>query len=239
MSISVQYPRHPPYDESTDRSAKGCAVSAKIHRAPRALEGDSAASERGEVMRKIANSQLWFLALVLAGVIGCGAESAGTGSQEEGDLAKADQALWKGYRGGWGGTAFDTLSCNYLGYDMHCGSYVDQLTLRCYTPFQYYNQGPYGGSGGSDYGWVVCPSGQYLLGIFGSAGNYINKLGFICGTPDHSVMQDGYTCGNTAGGAAFRDVCPWGEIVKEIYGRSGSWLDGIQIRCDIADGVIY
>jgi len=79
----------------------------------------------------------------------------------------------------------------------------------------------------------TCPAGEYIIGIWGRSGAYVDRLSSICGTPDHSQVEYNYDfCGTSTGGSLFIEYCPVGMIATGFTGRGGSWLDGIQMYCN-------
>jgi hypothetical protein len=99
-----------------------------------------------------------------------------------------------------------------------------------------------GGGGGSP-SKQQCPEGEVLIGLEGSWGpSFVNTLQGVCGKP--VALEDG---GNAeyvefAGGATlptrgvlgtsrFTKTCPAGYAVNGFSGRSGTYLDAIELHC--------
>lgn len=168
------------------------------------------------------------------GTLGC---ASAPESSDDPELGQVEQQLWQPYHGGGGGLPYsDRLvgTNNYTGYALRSGSYVDYIKLEKVNKqgVRYRWPSGIGGSGGSDSGWISCPTGQYIVGMYGRAGMYLDQLGFYCGTLDHTTMSPQPAFGGT-GGNPFTDICPAGEIMKNYSIRAGSWIDGIQINCGV------
>jgi hypothetical protein len=139
--------------------------------------------------------------------------------------------------GGPGGSYFETVYGNYWATDNRCGWYVDQMNLEYDFGTVATRQwvGPYGGWGGNRQGYYGCFNvDEYFVGIYGqyTPGQVANQLGFICGTVDRNqATHDVQPCGSSSGTNSFRYVCPRGDVVIKVAGRSGAWLDQIQILC--------
>lgn len=169
-------------------------------------------------------SLLVVLTLVpLVGAVSC----AGTDDGPEGEVEMSQAALTAlNYHGGDGGNAFTTIESSYYGFRVRSGSYIDQLTLQ-----GGYVQGPYGGSGGQDSGWRTCGGAlDWIVGVYGRAGSYVDQLGFICGTVDRSRYYQTVSFGGS-GGDYFEESCSTGTVVRQISGRSDYYLNGIQVWC--------
>jgi hypothetical protein len=171
----------------------------------------------------------WFGVVALLGSgVGCGAPE-GTESAGEQDLGTTEQKEVLRYHGGGGGRPFTLPYASYAYdgfYNIRTGSFVDQVTFRYFYPMRYTDS--VGRGGGSDRGAHTCSN--WMIGIFGRSGSYVDQLGIICGNADHSGR---YTIGPWGGnsGDYFYDECPTGQMVKQVMGRSGDYLDGIQINC--------
>jgi hypothetical protein len=183
-----------------------------------------------KIMRTMANL-CWGLAVL--GVVGCGGAPDPTDVGTNEPVGQTEQAYtYSPYRGGQGGSPKWTGWGNFNGFKMSCGSYVDALTFYSGPTSTF----PFAtGTGGIPRSVFLCPAGQFLLGMWGKTdGVFINKLSFICGTPNRSVFTYLYDfCGSTESGQVFIDACPQGQIVRGVSGRAGSWVDGIQIYCDV------
>lgn len=86
-----------------------------------------------------------------------------------------------------------------------------------------------GGSGG--YPVILsCPGGTPPIGIFGGAAGALNRIGLVC--------QQSYTtlAAGGGGGGSFAIACPPQKVVSGFVGRSGGFVDQIQIHCSDPDG---
>jgi hypothetical protein len=96
-----------------------------------------------------------------------------------------------------------------------------------------YNLAGHGGSGGTA-GTVSCGSGYVAVGLVGRSGPYVDRLGLACAwlNTDGSLgtAYDFGTLGGT-GGTYFADLCPSGQVLVGIKGRSYSWHDQISGEC--------
>lgn len=108
------------------------------------------------------------------------------------------------------------LTCNY---------FVDTSST--------YNLAGHGGSGGTA-GTVSCGAGYVAVGLVGRSGPYVDRLGLACAwlNTDGSLgtAYDFGTLGGT-GGTYFADLCPSGQVLVGIKGRSYSWHDQISGEC--------
>ena len=192
---------------------------------------------------KMSGSFVWLCAVTaLLGVVGCGADPDAAAQADGTELATAEQALWMTYHGGGGGWPYMSNGIDgYGGVDLYCDKYVMGLDLEMYDGFfrTRLSGGPYGSASGSHTGWKRCPTGQFLVGIGGAAANYLEQVYFFCGTPDGSKKSilwpwpQNYTvCGRmSTPGSGFTEYCPAGQIIRNLWIRSGSWMDGIQMNC--------
>jgi len=90
-----------------------------------------------------------------------------------------------------------------------------------------------------------CPAGQVLIGFDGmidAAGGavYLRSIQGVCGTPtltDTAPWQVSTTPGGTlplhdqAFPQAQTALCPDGQVVTAFAGRSGLWIDGLEVWC--------
>ncbi len=106
-----------------------------------------------------------------------------------------------------------------------CGYKVDTSNVS--------NLAGHGGSGGSA-GTVSCGSGYVAVGLIGRSGPYVDRLGLACAalSTDGSLgtAYDFGTLGGN-GGTYFADLCPSGQMLVGIKGRSYSWHDQISGEC--------
>ena len=207
----------------------------------KSVERDTIDNGRGTIMKFQKTLVGIFSTLVALSTVGCGAEPGGANAGNEPELASTEQPLWGTYHGGGGGWAYsDQLNTthDFSGYDMHCGGYVDNLKLETTDGIVGYNRqtgAGFGGPGGSDTGWQRCPAGQFIVGLYGRSGDWMDQLGFYCGTPDHSQLSQTPACGGS-GGNAFDELCPVGQVMRNYWIRANSdhtgYLLGIEINCD-------
>lgn len=143
-----------------------------------------------------------------------------------------------------------TEICN--GRDDDCDSVQDN---SCPTGQVYYEINPtttsISGSNGQN-AWVAsqgCPTGQVVIGVYGAAGAYVDRVGEHCGIPtvreDRSQIPYRYNVeivpGTTTGarggtgGLAFDLYCPGNQVVTSIRGRAGSVVDYLTIACSSFD----
>jgi hypothetical protein len=94
---------------------------------------------------------------------------------------------------------------------------------------------PHGGTGGTG-ALSACGPYSAMVGIYGSAGTLIDKVGAVCVRVDRSAgtwegaAYDAPAHGGT-GGAPFRSVCPTGQAMAGFAGRAGSMVDNLQVIC--------
>jgi len=122
------------------------------------------------------------------------------------------------------------------GYELRCpsgglvkglrgrsGSAVDQIGLNCASDMS----GTAGGNGGSAF-TTMCNSDEIVVGIHGTAENYIRSIGPVCRGPN------GYRYGALRGGTGpipFQRICPSTQGVKAFSGRAGMYVDQIKVEC--------
>lgn len=154
------------------------------------------------------------------------------------------------YWGGSGGTRNFNMDCGsggaMVGLVAKWGSWLDQLGVMCRKINSdgrlgsYYTRGPYGGSGGAISVTKQCSSDSVIYGFGARTGAYVNKLTFQCQkwNPGRKRREGGLTSheevgttGILASGNSFG--CQGGSsIVKAIRGRSGIYIDRVQVVCD-------
>lgn len=87
-----------------------------------------------------------------------------------------------------------------------------------------------GGLGGSPFA-RMCPSGTYVVGIKGRAGDLVDAIELLCNDPfkqgDPAVLP---TVGGT-GGQAFERRCPPGFIVIGFSGRYDKQINSLSVHC--------
>jgi hypothetical protein len=150
-------------------------------------------------------------------------------------------------RGGYGGTysGHVTPAAVIYAVRVRAGDKIDNIAFGWYQPrradnlFQtgdgYGQTGFYGGGGGTDRGWWYCPSGQGVIGIRGSAGDVLDRVGVICGDVNN---PDPYNPFNTysplwggGGGSWFEDKCGAGRLVDSFNVRAATLVDMVQPIC--------
>jgi hypothetical protein len=163
--------------------------------------------------RSLHSSKLVTLAVVLAVVAtGCAADGADEAIAPPENVATTSEALslspyrWSlPWRGGSGGAWTGPLGCGpgdvIVGIHVRAHTYVDQLGLIC---AHLYSNGTFGpryttpaqGGGGGDPYYFECIHGTAVVGFYGKAKTYLDRIGVICGVPRGNT---GYYA-NTAGG---------------------------------------
>jgi hypothetical protein len=73
-----------------------------------------------------------------------------------------------------------------------------------------------GGDGGSPFGPYVCPPGQWVVGVNGNAGAWVDYMRMICGDAAGNRQNDSHVMGNGGGGASTSATCPTGSAVYMI-----------------------
>ncbi len=152
------------------------------------------------------------------------------------------------WHGGGGGT--------YTGYivpgavidfvRVRSGAEVDAIQFGWYKPTRadnWYSTGDqegttpeYGGGGGGWSSWFYCGGGKGIIGIRGSTGSRVDRIGVVCGdvnNPDPTSPSNVYSplWGGGGGGWFGEDKCTLNRLVDSFNVRSGSRLDGIQAIC--------
>jgi hypothetical protein len=189
-------------------------------------------------------------AMTVATVGGCAMATPGTGGDGQTEPVASSQAPlqttgWTytlAYRGGGGGT-WQSLSCGsgnvLVGLYGRSGSYVDQMGLICAQLHADGTLGPAfdpawqwaGGWGGSADYPAQCPPNEYVRGVFGYAGQYLDYIAVLCsGSENFEADLGGGWGGNWFGDQ--NDTCPAGYAMTGFNVRAGSWLDGEQPVCD-------
>jgi len=86
-----------------------------------------------------------------------------------------------------------------------------------------------GGTGGSNQKTLTCPSGQYVVGLQGRGGTYVDLVGIACAP----IGADGkrgtigtfMSAGPGGGTNTGSGICPGRDAVRAIRGNSGIWYD--------------
>jgi hypothetical protein len=93
---------------------------------------------------------------------------------------------------------------------------------------------PYrGGPGGLPFS-IACPRGTVAIGLYGRSGLYIDQGGLICATlNDSGSLGPGFTEDSAGGngGLPYYAVCPGGQVLVGVFGRSGGYVDQMGIQC--------
>lgn len=105
-------------------------------------------------------------------------------------------------------------------------------------------RGPRTGSYGEKSFTARCPTGQFLVGLEGRDGLFVDQLNVLCApvkTTDDGTLRwrkedvrkiEG---GGGDGGGPFRFTCPNDSVAKAAWGRSGSRVDSVGIGCVVID----
>jgi hypothetical protein len=110
----------------------------------------------------------------------------------------------------------------------------DQIELSAGTTLA--PQGAYGSSPVA----ATCPNGQVVVGEHGHSGLFVDQLGFECApltiTSSGSIgvdttMVTSLPSYGGAGGGAFDDPCPAGEVARGVDISAGAWVDSLDLRC--------
>lgn len=97
----------------------------------------------------------------------------------------------------------------------------------------YFRMAYRGGSGG---GWydVACDYNKVAIGIYGRSGSYVDQVGLVCAPLKENGDLGPYSTSATAGGLGggpFYTLCPDGQALVGLQGRSGSYVDQLGIQC--------
>ncbi len=97
-----------------------------------------------------------------------------------------------------------------------------------------------GTESGSTYSYQ-CPTGQVVTGIRGREGGNIDAFGYSCSALNINGSPGSYTVTHGSGsssaqyggngGDPFSFTCPSGQVANSVFGRYGSRIDAIGIRC--------
>jgi hypothetical protein len=93
-------------------------------------------------------------------------------------------------------------------------------------------------SGGGAVG-AVCPSNEYIVGLSGSAGTYVDRVNLACSSVTKGDDGDWRASaihevsgGESGGGEPFEISCPPGQIGVGFEGRHGGWIDAVGLLCE-------
>src|SRR5262245_17331971 len=73
-----------------------------------------------------------------------------------------------------------------------------------------------GGDGGAPFGPYVCPPGQWVVGVSGKTGAWVDYMRMICGDAAGNRDTDSHAMGNGGGGTSASATCPTGSAVYMI-----------------------
>ena len=154
--------------------------------------------------------------------------------------------------GGAGGAPF-TMICGadrvLVGVDVRAGGYVDALALVCVEVSQdgswaaeLQRSNFVGGEGGSLRS-LVCPRDHAVAVISGRSGAYLDNLRLGCRRlAKRRVLQGEVTWLDSAGGRGGRAFgpfdCPDGRPAVGFRGRSGGYVDAIQMSCRFLENAL-
>jgi hypothetical protein len=149
--------------------------------------------------------------------------------------------------GGGGGNPFGLDSCNWgagevaIGFQARTGDWMDGIALVCgslHPDGSVTNAETLAWHGGTNGGItaVQCPAGMVLVGLDGSAGNYVNTLRGRCWWPGKiyggdTAFTSTVIAGNNAGPNPIAAQCPQRYAMTGISGHSGSFLDHLAFSC--------
>lgn len=141
--------------------------------------------------------------------------------------------------GGGGGNQWTESNLNgFSGANVRSGANIDNIH---FIDNNKQNMGtPHGGNGGSP-SRIMCPDNSVINGINIRSGKLVDSIGFYCFSlppqikneilsNDSSLSIPPIVGGNAGIDGQFE--CDAGSYVTEIYGRSGSNLDNIKVKCD-------
>ncbi len=151
--------------------------------------------------------------------------------------------------GGSGGTPFsnscDTAGDILVGAKGKFGAFVDRVQGICATvneilmPEDDGATAAAGGSGGTEEFEQRCPSGHAVGGLRVKTGSFVDSLRIRCGRLQADGTIGGLSthpirAGGSGGGASTDLNCPNNLPARGLRGRSGSFIDRIGLRCDVA-----
>jgi hypothetical protein len=147
--------------------------------------------------------------------------------------------------GGSGGFDFGTWDQGIVyAFRVRYGTRVDQIELAYYVPTNPNDSytpgdtvgsiGAFGGSGGSDSGWIYCINNYVAVGIHGRHGTRIDKFGLICGQLGNLSVHNSTAAKGGNGGSEYGSggyVCDFNGYLSGIAGRSNVEVDRIVGQC--------
>lgn len=149
----------------------------------------------------------------------------------------ASSATNSSYSGGTGGSAFaDTGSGNSVlsGIYLYTGASVNGIRGIWRNNFSYGASKSYGSAHGTASGTVTeleCPAGMRLTGLRGTYSTYLYSVGIVCQNLEGTQTYASERVGATSSGYAFDINCGSGLFATNLLGRSGSYVDQVQLGC--------
>ena len=97
-----------------------------------------------------------------------------------------------------------------------------------------------GGGGGGAF-QLACPADEIVVGVHGKYATYVNQVGAQCAKVDQlgrwiGNPTDGPVTGTTTTGTSFSKSCPRDYAVSGFRGRSGQYVNQIEIQCRALTG---
>jgi len=154
---------------------------------------------------------------------------------------------------GNGGTDYGYHNVGVIfGAKVYSGTYAVAIELYFYVPSQpdyLYREGDFRGSTGrignptgADGGEYYCPEGFAAVGMQGSSGLAIDRVGLLCGKiGDFSKLVSMPLFGGNGGGP-FTDNCASVQssgLMTGVRVRSSSWMDSIQALCQAGSQISF
>ncbi|WP_437551506.1 hypothetical protein WME97_10005 [Sorangium sp. So ce367] len=94
-----------------------------------------------------------------------------------------------------------------------------------------------GGTGGSWFD-IPCAHDEVAIGLYGRSGALVDQVGLVCAPLQANGSIGPYSTRGSAGGyggGPFSTLCPSGEVLVGLEGRSGKYVDQIGIQCAPVD----
>lgn len=147
--------------------------------------------------------------------------------------------------GGNGGEVFNMDCPNgqfLVGITGTTGWYVDEIRIFCgeydatgmlvVDSFNPQGNDIAGEPGNEPYNQMCTTASQVVTGFSGLAGAYVDAIATTCTETDGSASNLRGPDGG-AGGSPYSQICPQGQVARGIRGRSGWWIDQVEINCSI------
>lgn len=139
--------------------------------------------------------------------------------------------------GGMGGTPFERRCGIATGLRVRAGEHVNAVGLSCASFFGA-AETPLAGGGGGTYHDLKCTGAELLVGIWGYSDNVLGAIGAMCQSAG-DVVEGRRGIGDVRysdllgvqWGYPFTGLCPVGQMVTGIRGRSGSLVDRLEVEC--------